>query len=243
VTITLDRPAKRNALTKDMHPQLVAAFRRFEDDPTARVAVLSGEGPTFCAGRDITEQAETQESPTGHVDTSEVTQYGLPPTSKLTVASARGHAYGAGASFILACDVRIVTSDLVFAITEVPTGVLGLYWLAASENIPRQLAFRLAVIGEEFRAKDLGGALFTEVVDDDAQLEAVTATWVQRLLELPPEHASATKQLMTTVAPFAWTAETASREYDVRARLDALEDTAEAARAFVERRKPVFHGR
>jgi enoyl-CoA hydratase/carnithine racemase len=243
VNITLDRPAKRNALTKDMYHELVAAYGRFNNDPSARVAVLRGEGPTFCAGRDIADQAETNESPTGHIDTNAVTQYGLPPTSKITVAAARGHAYGGGATFILECDLRIVTSDLVFALTEVPTGVLGPYWLGAIESIPRQLAFRLAVLGEAFSAKELGSAVFTELIEDDDQLDAVTAKWVQRLLELPPEHAFATKQLMNKVASFQWTTEVARQEYDVRARLDALDDTAEAAQAFVERRPPVFHGR
>jgi enoyl-CoA hydratase/carnithine racemase len=242
VRITLDRPSKRNALTADMHNELIDAFRRFDADPAARVAVLRGEGVSFCAGRDITHQAESGSSPTAHVDVYAVNQYGLPPTRKPTVASARGHAYGAGGYFVLGCDIRIVTNDLVFGLTEVPTGVLGPYWLQFSEHLPRQLAFRLAVVGEVFRASELGDFLFTELVDD-CQLEAVTARWVDILLGLPPEHAAATKQLMSLVSPFTWGADIAAQEYDVRRHLDSLPDTMEAARAFVERRRPVFTGR
>jgi enoyl-CoA hydratase/carnithine racemase len=225
-----------------MHSELVDAFREFDADPKARVAVLRGEGVSFCAGRDITLQSESGASPTAHVDVNVINQYGLPPTNKLTVASARGHAYGAGGYYLLGCDVRIATKGLVFALTEVPTGVLGPYWLQLSEHIPRQLAFRLAVVGEEFRADQIGSFLFTELVDD-AELEVATERWVEVLLALPPEHASATKELMSTVAPFAWTAAIAAHEYRIRDYLDSLPDTKEAARAFIERRRPMFTGR
>jgi enoyl-CoA hydratase/carnithine racemase len=242
VYITLDRPSKRNALTESMHAELVAAFQEFDADPEARVGVLRGEGLSFCAGRDITYQVESAKSPTAHLDVDVINQYGLPPTRKLTVASARGHAYGAGGYYLLGCDVRVVTKDLVFALREVPTGVLGPYWLQISEQIPRQLAFRLAVVGEVFRASELENVLFSEVVDD-SQLEMATQHWVETLLALPPEHASATKQLMSTVAPFAFTADVAAEECKVRGYLDSLPDTAEAAQAFVERRPPLFTGR
>jgi len=95
VTITLNRPAKLNAITRPMHDELLAAFRRFDSDPEAYILVLRAEGKSFCAGRDIAEQASSGASPTEDLDPT-LTQYGLPRTDKVVVTAARGHALGAG---------------------------------------------------------------------------------------------------------------------------------------------------
>jgi len=241
VTITLNRPAKLNAITRPMHDELLAAFRRFDSDPEAYILVLRAEGKSFCAGRDIAEQASSGASPTEDLDPT-LTQYGLPRTDKVVVTAARGHALGAGGYFFLAGDVRIASSTLRFGLREVPTGVLGPYWVGAVEGLPRALAFRVA-IGDDLAVSELSQAqLVTEVVDDDA-LEVATQRWVDKLRSMPPQHLMATKRLAAQVAPFQYTPVVRAAEFHARDELDRLHDTAEAARAFVERRRPEFIGR
>src|SRR5229473_6190439 len=136
VTITLNRPKKLNAITVERSHEVMAAFRRFNADPEAYIAVFNGNGRSFCSGRDLTAQADSGRSPTEGVD-SEVTTYGIPPVDKLIITSCRGHAIGAGGYMAMSGDIRVVSDTFRFALAEVPTAVLGPYWIQAAENLPR----------------------------------------------------------------------------------------------------------
>jgi enoyl-CoA hydratase/carnithine racemase len=240
-TLTLNRPEKLNALTRPFHDEFVTCIRRFDADPELYVLVIRGEGTSFCAGRDIAEQAEHEKSPTEGLDPT-LTQIGLPRTGKVIVTAARGYALGAGGYFFLAGDVRIASSTLRFGLREVPTAVLGPYWIGSSENLPRPLAFRIAM-GDDITVDEMRQAnLVTEVVDD-AELEAATQRWVDKILSWPRQHLLTTKELAEEVSSFHYTPTVRSAEFYARYKLDQLEDTKEAAKAFVERRKPNFRGR
>ena len=240
-TLTLNRPAKLNAITRPFHDEFVDSIRRFDADPDLYVLVIRGEGTSFCAGRDIAEQAEHAKSPTEGMDAT-LTQIGLPHTEKVIVTAARGYALGAGGYFFLAGDVRIASRTLRFGLREVPTAVLGPYWIGSSENLPRPLAFRIAM-GDDLTVEELRQAnLVTEVVDDD-DLEAATQRWVDKILAWPRQHVLTTKKLAEQVSSFQYTPTIRSAEYYARHELDQLEDTKEAARAFVERRQPNFDGK
>jgi len=240
-TLTLNRPDKLNAITRPGHDEFVDHIRRFDADPELYVLVIRAEGKSFCAGRDIAEQADHGQSPTEGLDAS-LTQIGLPRTEKVVVTAARGYALGAGGYFFLAGDVRIASRTLRFGLREVPTAVLGPYWIGSSENLTRPLAFRIAM-GDDLTVDDLRQAnLVTEVVDDD-DLDAATQRWVDKILAWPRQHVLATKKLAEQVSSFHYTPVLRSAEYFARYELDQLEDTKEAARAFVERRQPNFRGR
>jgi len=240
-TITLDRPAKHNAMTYAMRSDLRSLFRTYDSDPQIRVIVLTASGPSFCAGRDIREQVETNRAAADGLD-DDITQFGLPPTRKVVVTAARGNALGLGAYLFLAGDIRIAGSSVRFSFPEVPTGVLGPYWLESTEHLSRATAFRLAVLGETVGAADLSAfGIVTEVVADD-EVAAATDRWIQRVLALPPQHVQASKELLDHNR-FQMTPDNRARETAVRKRLDALDDTQEAAAAFVEKRPATFTGR
>lgn len=238
--ITLNRPERLNAITLPRSRVLNAAIRRFDQDPDLRVAVISGKGRSFHAGRDIKDQAVSGESPTEGVD-EDITNYGIPPTDKIIVTSARGHAIGAGGYLLMAGDIRIVSRTIKYGLLEVPTAVLGPYWLSAAERLPPAVAFRVAVLGDMLTPDELlQYGLVTAMVEDD-ELEAETQKWVDRLLALPPKHAQVTKRLMRE-AGYQYSREVFDAEHKVRAELDALSDTQEAALAFAEKRPPHFKG-
>ena len=117
-TVVLSRPDKRNAVDQATAVALVDAFRRFEADDDAKVAVLWGEGGHFCAGADLEAIAE------GRGNRVEAEGDGpMGPTrmrlSKPVIAAVHGWCIGAGFWYALACDITIVSESAVFAQTEV----------------------------------------------------------------------------------------------------------------------------
>jgi enoyl-CoA hydratase len=114
-TVVLGRPERRNAVDRDTADALFAAFEAFERDDDASVAVLWGEGGTFCAGADLVAASE------GRMNRIEPTGPGpMGPTrmalSKPVVAAVAGHAVAGGLELAIWCDLRVVEEDAVFGV-------------------------------------------------------------------------------------------------------------------------------
>ena len=242
--IRLNRPERLNAIGAQIRHDLGQAWYEFENDPELRIAVVSGEGRIFSAGRDIREQAGGRpdiSNPDAPV--SKTGFYGVPDTDKPIITAVQGGAWGAGFYIVCGSDICVAAEGARFAMSEIPTGIIGpalfvilqnLYWLPGSEIVIRGHQF------DAQRAYELG--IINHVVPAE-QLMSTAMDIAEEIAALPPVHVQVTKQqlMMARPRPTAYQAEIAFPQ--ALSGLMDLEDTREAAMAFAEKRTPIFKGR
>jgi 2-(1,2-epoxy-1,2-dihydrophenyl)acetyl-CoA isomerase len=248
-TLTLNRPDRLNALSSPMLDGLLEALPRLGADPQVAVVVLTGAGRGFCAGGDVKSMAEGS-SQLGLEDAvqrlrgrMEVSRL-LHEIPKPTIAMVNGPAAGAGLSMALACDLRIASESARFITAFVNVGFSGdfggSYFL--SKLVGTAKARELYYTGE---ALDADRALALGIVNrvvPDAELANATMTLATRLARGPNVALGLMKQNFN-VAETGNLSELLDLEALHQIKTARTEDHREAARAFVEKRPPVFKGR
>lgn len=121
-TITLNRPAKRNAVTMNMWASLATDVTELANNPEVRILVIRGAGEHFCAGADISELTNGPGGEYARVnwDAEEAIANFPGPT----IAQIRGNCVGGGVSIATACDIRFAGTDAVFGITPAKLGIV-----------------------------------------------------------------------------------------------------------------------
>ena len=137
--ITLDRPARRNAMTWRMHSELADAMAGADGDDDVHVVVLTGAPPAFCAGMDMTVADQTWTAPAGTP-----ARVGLEPRQvrKPVLAAINGHAIGVGLTYPMQCDVRFVAADAKLGFVFTRRGVAP--ELGSHHLLPRVVGFSRA---------------------------------------------------------------------------------------------------
>ncbi|MCB2065203.1 MAG: enoyl-CoA hydratase [Erythrobacter sp.] len=238
LTLTLNRPDKKNALTDAMYGALADALEAAQADPAVRVAVIRGEGGMFCAGNDI---ADFLGVAAGDVAQAQVFRFIrlLGSFAKPLVAGVQGRAVGIGTTMLLHCDQVVLSED---ALLTAPFTTLGLVPEAASSvllpaRIGYQRAFAMMASGDAMGAKEAFARGLAAVVVPNADLDAAVAKVAAGLAALPPQAVQATKALMRDKAAIAATME---REVAVFAERLQSAEAREAFTAFMEKRAPDF---
>jgi enoyl-CoA hydratase/carnithine racemase len=235
-TITLSRPEKRNALTREMFETLTAAFER-EPAAAERVTVLRAEGPSFCAGVDLGQRAANDaregRSPL-ELLCAAIRRYPLP-----VVAVVQGHAIGGGMMLALSCDFVVAADDAKVGNGAVQMGLVPAFGLAReiAAVAGKALARELFLLGDPMPAARLGHALAGAV--PAAELEVATDRVVARLAANAPLSMRAVKATLNA-EPFA--AAPHGRAQELIERAAASEDSREGVAARRERRPPAFAG-
>jgi methylglutaconyl-CoA hydratase len=231
--VTLARPEKRNALNPELIDALTCAFGEIGD---ARVVVLRGEGPSFCAGADLEwMRASIDLSPEENVADArrlDVLLTAADACPAPVVAGVQGHAIGGACGLLACCDAVVAARDASFGLGEVKLGlvpaVISPFVLA---RIGSGAARRLFVTGERFGAETaLRIGLVHDLVDD---LDAAVAGVVADILAAGPEAVRLAKRL-------ARGGLSAEESVQLLAELRAGYEAQEGLRAFVERRTPAW---
>jgi enoyl-CoA hydratase/carnithine racemase len=124
--LTIDRPAKRNAMTAAMWAELPGLLAALSDDPDVRTLVVTGAGPSFCAGADISDllSGGNPADPMAEVRRDNLAaQAALRNFPKPTIAMVRGHCIGGGVEIAAACDLRFTDPTGVFGVTPAKVGI------------------------------------------------------------------------------------------------------------------------
>jgi enoyl-CoA hydratase len=185
VTIRLNRPAARNALNAALAEGLVAACHRAAAEE-ARLVLLRGEGPVFCAGADLKErQGMTEDQVRARRLKGFLAYDALERLPMPSIAVVTGPAIGSGAEMVACCDFAIATSAARFSTPESLRGTVG-----ATQRLPRIIGKRLAkdmmFTGRALPAEEaLQAGLVTRLVAPEA-LEETLATIAATIAKAPP---------------------------------------------------------
>lgn len=238
--ITLNRPAKLNAVTQEMSDALVTLARWCNDADEIRVVVLTGAGDrAFCAGSDIAE-LDKYASPWAFRNREDYCD-SLKVLRKPIIAAVNGYALGGGLETALICDIRLASTTAKLAAAEVKLGWIGGGGMSAllDRSIGPSNAAVMLMTGDPIDAQQaLAWGLVSEVLEPDALLP--------RALELAETIASrAPIAVETAKANLAAAAnmpleQAVTYERDIQTVCFATTDAAEGRAAFAEKRAPRF---
>jgi 2-(1,2-epoxy-1,2-dihydrophenyl)acetyl-CoA isomerase len=249
-TLTFNRPERLNALSTPIMEGLLDGLPRLAGDPAVKVVVLTGAGRAFCAGGDVKSMAEGRGEPRSATEATarlrsrmEVSRI-LHELPKPTIAMINGSAAGAGLALALACDLRIAGASARLVTAFVRVGFSGdfggSYFLTRLVGTAR--ARELYFTGRAIKADEaLSLGLVNHVVADE-DLANVTME-LARSLARGPSIALGLMKRNLNCAESGGLAELLDMEAVHQVQTGRTEDHREAAKAFVEKRAPVFTGR
>jgi crotonobetainyl-CoA hydratase len=246
LTITLNRP-KANAINVPTSLALYAALSRLQNDPSLRVAIITGSGRFFSAGWDLTaatqgEAIDANHGPGGFAGLTE-----FHSLSKPVIAAVNGLAIGGGFELALAADLMVVAEHAEFALSEVNLGMIpdsgGV--LRLPRRVPRAVATELLMTGRRMGAQEaLRWGLANQVVAADQLLDAAQAL-AQQLVKAAPLALAAIKEVLRETE-----GQTVQQAYDTMRHgtltaypaMLASSDAREGPLAFSEKRAPHWRG-
>jgi enoyl-CoA hydratase len=240
LVLVLNRPQARNAISLSLSEQIATALDELDHSRDIQAAVLTGSGGSFCAGMDLKgfSRGERPVLP-GRGFAGLVER----PPRKPLIAAVEGYALAGGFEIVLACDLIVASRTAVFGLPEVRRGLTaaagGLFRLP--RRIPYHLAMELVLTGRHWPAEEAAAAgLVNRLVDEGKALDHAVGLAAEVAANAPMALA-ASKQVVVESA--AWPADEAfQRQHDIVDPVRRSEDAQEGARAFAEKRSPVWAG-
>ena len=239
LTITLNEPAKLNALSAAACHELSALWDDYEADDSLRVAIITGTGRAFCAGHDLTDEMTAPMPETGWAGLSARTSLNKP-----VIAAANGLTLGGGFELALACDMIIADEKAKFGLPEPLVGFAALGGGASllPVSMPWHVAMRYLLTGEAMDAQTAQHwGLVSDVAPAGTSLH-VAQKYAEAILAAAPGAIQATKAVARAAfEPRKQQLYELSMEWFKK--IVAMEDAHEGETAFREKRKPRWTGR
>lgn len=245
--VTLDRP-KANAIDLQTSKVMGEVFAKFRDDPNLRVAILTSSGDKFfCAGWDLKAAAdgEAVDGDYGVGGFGGIQE--LPNLNKPIIAAVNGIACGGGLELAMSADIIIASEDATFALPEILSGtVADAASIKLPKRIPHHIAMELLFTGRWFDVNEAyKWGLINEIVPKKDLLSRARKL-AETLASGPPLVYAAIKEIVREAEnqDFHETMEkVTSRQLKTVDKLYSSEDQLEGARAFSEKRPPVWKGK
>ncbi|MGE0786146.1 MAG: enoyl-CoA hydratase/isomerase family protein [Sandaracinaceae bacterium] len=243
VTLTLNNPARKNAMGPAMVNELLWALDDAKDDPSVRAVVITGAGEAFCAGGDLKQMSGGEgpklEQKGGYADLLlRFTTLGKP-----TVARVNGVAMGGGLGLVASCDFAIAGASATFGTPEIKRGLFPMMIMAVlARVVSRRHLLEMMLLGEKLDAARAEAIELVHRAVPDSELDAAVAELTARLAKQSPTamrlglaafHAQADMRLAEALP---WLEQ---RLFEIL----GTEDAREGLEAFVERRDPEWTGR
>lgn len=227
--VTLNRPEVRNALNPELIDDLSATLREADADPSVRAIVLTGAGTVFCSGMDLKEFAK------GGGGFDGLVWFFREGIATPVVAALNGSALAGGFELALACDLVVAAEDAKLGIAEVRRGLFAAGGgTTLADRVPLAVALEMGLTGDLVTASEARRfGLVNRAVPAGEVREAALAL-AGRIAENGPLGVAMTKKLMR---------ERRWAEPDEVTSVFKSADAAEGARAFAERRSPVWTGK
>ena len=241
-TLTLDRPAKLNAVTAEMSAAIVRAVEWCDGTDEVRAIVVTGTGRAFSAGSDIREldRYATPWDFRNRTDYCDAIRAARTPT----IAAVNGYALGGGLETALSCDIRIASTAATFAAPEIKLGWIGGGGMTSllSRAIGPSNTALMIMTGDPV---DAGQALCWHLVSEVTPLEDLIARAREIAATIASRAPIAAETAKINLRAAYSMPEDKALEYerDLQTICFATEDAAEGRRAFTEKRAPVFRRR
>ncbi|MFV0527010.1 MAG: enoyl-CoA hydratase/isomerase family protein [Acidimicrobiales bacterium] len=243
VTITLNRPDKKNAANGVMWQELRDTWNAIGLDPTVRCVVMTGAGDAFCSGADLAGQSSDRHQLQA-MNMIHMTVQAMHTIMVPIIAKVNGVAAGAGMNMALACDLIVASDQARFSEIFAKRGLtvdFGGTWI-----LPRLIglhkAKELAFFADIVSAEEAERYGFVNRVVPHDELDGFVTDWAERLAAGPPLALSMTKRLLTLNATNDFT--TALEAEGLAQTVNfGTSDTREAVQAFLDKRQPEFKGR
>jgi enoyl-CoA hydratase/carnithine racemase len=246
VTVTLNKPAKRNAISFAMWRRLAEVYSGLAGRTDVRVVILTGAGGNFSAGADISEFPEMRrnnDASREYGEAGRVATLAIRDLPQPTIAAVAGYGVGGGCGVALACDIRVGDETTQMGIPAAKRGIV--YDVLDTENLVRTVGLANAKLilytGRVFPlAACRAMGLVTEVAEEGALAGA--RALAREMAERAPLSQRGAKITLEAIA--RGEAEARRTEIDrAQARAAESEDYREATQSFLEKRRPVFVGR
>lgn len=243
--ITLNRPAALNAINRQLRRELAEVILQFDGDDDAYVAILTGAGRAFCAGRDLKERAaDNAQGRQARASDSMAPDrpYMWPQTWKPLIAAINGFALAGGWSIAQMCDLRVAAQTAQLGISETKWSLLPPFGAILPRMVPLSAVLELVMTAQPIsaqRAYDIG--FVNKVVPaDDLMAEALTLA--HQIAENAPLAVRYFKELAYRGLNMS-TQDISALAYHMYDQLLQTEDSKEGPKAFAEKRKPQWKAR